>query len=122
VWNWRGGAKNPQIARARIFLEEARAIVPSRSRIRRDKGWSKPPGGRYVDRSTRFGNPFPGDFDRGVSRSRAVALFREWITSPEQAGLLAEARRELRGCDLGCNCSLDLPCHAEVWLELVNDD
>jgi hypothetical protein len=48
-------------------------------------------------------------------------MFREWITAPDQAELLAHARRELRGHDLGCNCSLRDECHADVLLELVND-
>jgi hypothetical protein len=108
-----------EVARAWAFLEEARAIVPSRFRIRRDKGWRKPAGGRCVNRSTRFGNPFRVDFDRGVTHSRAVAMFRRWITAPEQAGFLADARRDLYGLDLGCNCDLNEPCHADVLLELV---
>jgi hypothetical protein len=111
----------PEVARGEAFLEEARAIVPSRFRIRRDKGWRKPPGGRYVNRSGRFGNPFRVDWERRVSPFKAVALFREWITAPGRADLLADARRELRGRDLGCNCSLRDPCHADVLLELVND-
>jgi hypothetical protein len=43
-----------------------------------------------------------------------------WITAPEQAELLARARRELRGLDLGCYCPIGLPCPADVLLELVN--
>ena len=50
----------------------------------------------------------------------AVRLFREWITAPEQAGLLEAFRHELRGFNLACWCRLDLPCHADVLLDLVN--
>jgi hypothetical protein len=32
----------------------------------------------------------------------------------------AEARRELPGLVLACYCPLDLPCHADVSLELAN--
>jgi hypothetical protein len=32
----------------------------------------------------------------------------------------AEARRELRGRDLACWCSLDGPCHADVLLKVAN--
>jgi hypothetical protein len=68
-----------------------------------------------------FGNPFPvavpGDPD---SHAEAAAVFRAWVTAPEQADLLARGRRELAGRDLMCWCRPDLPCHADVWLELVN--
>ena len=51
-----------------------------------------------------------------------LRYYRNPITTPEQAELLAAARRELRGFDLGCFCRLGLPCHADVLLELVNQD
>jgi hypothetical protein len=50
----------------------------------------------------------------------AVRLFREWITAPEQADRLEEFRQDLAGLDLMCWCPLDLPCHADVLLDLVN--
>jgi hypothetical protein len=109
-----------KMARGRAFLEAARAIVPSRFQIRRDKGWRKPAGGRYVNRSTRFGNPFQVDPRRGGWPGHVVVQYRQWITAPEQVELLAVARQELRGLDLGCNCALNDPCHADVLLELVN--
>jgi hypothetical protein len=48
-------------------------------------------------------------------------MFRRWITSPGQAELMSDGRRELHGHDLGRYCPLELPCHADVWLEVVND-
>jgi hypothetical protein len=62
----------------------------------------------------------PGEYRDPAARTRVVAQYREWITAPEQAELLADARSELRGLDLGCTCPLNLPCHADVLLELVN--
>jgi hypothetical protein len=50
-----------------------------------------------------------------------MRLFREWITHPYQAKLLDLMRRELRGWNLACSCPLDMPCHADVLLELVNE-
>jgi hypothetical protein len=50
----------------------------------------------------------------------AMRLFREWLTAPKQADLLEAFRHELAGLDLMCWCSLDLPCHADVLLDLVN--
>jgi hypothetical protein len=32
------------------------------------------------------------------------------------------ARAQLRGKNLGCSCPLDQPCHADVLLEIANDD
>jgi hypothetical protein len=96
---------------------------PARFQQRRSKGWRKPPAGRCISRPSQYGNPFvvpvEGHDDPFV-QADAVARFRDWITSPEQVELLAKARRELRGLDLGCYCDLDLPCHADVLLELVN--
>jgi hypothetical protein len=78
-----------------------------------------------VTRSSRFGNPFrlsKHEYGDHAAHARVVAQYREWITAPKQAELLAEARRELRGKNLGCTCPLDVPCHADVLLELVNQD
>ena len=57
-----------------------------------------------------------------VRRADVVARFRDRITSPDQAELLAEAGRDLRSRDLGCYCPLGLPCHADVLLALVNEE
>jgi hypothetical protein len=97
--------------------------MPTRFQYRR--GSFKPPDSRVVTRPSKFANPFrlaPGEYGDPVARARVVALYREWITAPEQAGLLAEAQRELRGLDLGCICRPGLPCHADVLLELVNQE
>ncbi len=80
-----------------------------------------PAGARRVDRGTRYGNPFKLDrYGDPAKHAEVVARYREWITSPEQAGLLERAKRELRGLDLMCYCEPHLPCHADVLLELVN--
>jgi hypothetical protein len=50
----------------------------------------------------------------------AVRLFREWVTAPEQSDLLVQVRHQLVGFNLACWCPLDLPCHADVLLELAN--
>jgi hypothetical protein len=57
-----------------------------------------------------------------AAHAACVARYREWITAPEQAELLAAARAELRGVNLGCTCAPGLPYHADVLLELVNQD
>jgi hypothetical protein len=54
------------------------------------------------------------------AHEQAVRLFREWLTASEQADLLDQAQHELVGFNLACWCRLDMPCHADVWLDLVN--
>jgi hypothetical protein len=55
-------------------------------------------------------------------RTDVVARFRDWIGSPDEADLLAEARRDLRGRDPGSYCPVGLPFHADVLLALVNEE
>jgi hypothetical protein len=87
------------------------ATRPQRIQLRRTAGWCKPPGAVKVDRSTKYGNPFPvidGD------RATAVQRFRAWLPT---TGLDLEP---LRGKDLACWCPLHLECHADVLLEEAN--
>jgi len=77
-----------------------------------------PLNGKRVTRPSRWGNPFRIGIE-AASAAAAVAMFRDHLKG--QPDLLEKAQRELRGFDLGCTCPLDQPCHADVWLELVND-
>lgn len=109
---------------------------------------SNPNGVVYVGRPTRWGNPF---WDiRRYGLNLCLAAFENtaqgiWDASIVPDGPLAEswvkwlyrdhaewlarfdghpldvARRELRGKDLACFCPLTSPCHADIWLRLVND-
>ena len=78
---------------------------------------ANPPNGKRVTRPSRWGNPFRIGVE-AKDAAQAVAMFREHVLG--QPVLLELARRELKGFDLGCTCALDQPCHADVWLELVN--
>jgi hypothetical protein len=70
---------------------------------------------------SKYGNPFrPIPFGDPAAHEEAVGQYLKWIAAPEQATLMADAHRELRGLDLGCGCPLGLPCHADVLLILVN--
>lgn len=114
--------------------------MPERIQLRRTKGWRKPPGAVVVSRPSNWGNPFrPTRYwgsrvwtvvgpdynprlrlDALEARKLAVEQFRVWI--PEhwrgRRGLVAI---HLRGLNLACWCRLDLPCHADVLLELANE-
>ena len=84
--------------------------MPKRIQRQRTKGWTMPAGAVYVGRPTKWGNPFRG--------STAVDSYLVHCAP----GLRAMAKRELRGKDLACWCSLDKPCHADVLLALANDE
>ena len=76
-----------------------------------------PPNGKRVTRPSRWGNPFRVGHE-AADAAEAVGLFRGYLKrNPE---LVEWARRELAGFHLGCTCPLDKPCHADVWLEAVN--
>ncbi|WP_433792132.1 DUF4326 domain-containing protein [Actinoplanes sp. CA-252034] len=99
--------------------------MSTRIQRRRTAGWRMPAGAVYVGRPTRFGNPFPADY---FGREQAVTLFREWLSGGDHLGYADAGQRrwaildglpELAGRDLACWCPLDLPCHADVLLELA---
>jgi hypothetical protein len=79
---------------------------------------ANPPNGKRVTRPSRWGNPYRIGIEAATA-AEAVALFRDHLGQHPE--LVELARRELRGFDLGCTCRLDQPCHADVWLQLVND-
>jgi hypothetical protein len=80
----------------------------------------------WVAEGAGFGKVPPANVDAVIcetehqAHEQAVRLFREWLTAPEQTDLLDEVRHKLVGLNLACRCRLDLPCHADVLLELVN--
>ena len=107
--------------------------LPQRIQRQRTPGWRMPEGAVYVGRPSRWGNPWRAEQVQGVgwcctdpggrivqARDRhdahdlATAHFRAWL--PRQALDLAP----LRGRPLACWCPLDVPCHANVLLEVAN--
>lgn len=93
----------------------ARRIQRSRA-----KGWRMPAGAVYVGRPSKWGNPFRIGWhgeDEG----------RHWDTAADvvehyryMLGMQADRTfAALRGHDLACWCPLDVPCHADVLLELA---
>jgi hypothetical protein len=114
--------------------------TPKRIQRSRAKGWRMPEGAVYVGRPTGWGNPWKAEVVQGVgwcctdtrnglviqARDRAdahdlaVAHYRARLEGSEPAGVRDAAIAELRGRDLACWCPLDMPCHADVLLELAN--
>lgn len=115
--------------------------MPERIQLRRTKGWRKPEGAIVVTRGTDWGNPFvvgqfvkietptPDKHARAkgewygcggeMTRAAAVAMFRAWV---ELMGFAPQIRDELRGRDLACWCAIGQPCHADVLLEIANQE
>lgn len=91
--------------------------VGTRLRLSRARGWRLPVSARSVAYPTRWSNPFRPR-ERGVAANTwAVEQYRRHLDQHPE--LVVEARVALAGFDLACWCALDLPCHADVLLEMV---
>jgi hypothetical protein len=82
-----------------------------------------PEGAVYVGRAapglraSPFANPFTV---KKHGRAEAVRLYREDLMGNPQ--LLAQARRDLADKDLACWCSPAQLCHADILLEVANEN
>lgn len=79
-----------------------------RIQLKRTKGWRMPPGTVKCDRSTKWGNPAkPGQKFMGLpvrDARHSASLYLGF--APQNDALVAAARAELVGKDLGCWCGL----------------
>lgn len=84
----------------------------------------------YVGRPSRWGNPFWG-LDKGkFNREWAVNEYRKHIEEGDKYGEAIgqgpqssnQIRLHLHGKNLACWCPLDQPCHADVLLEIANQE
>lgn len=77
-----------------------------------------PEGTVYVGRPTKWGNPY------GVypNREQSVENYRLWLYACNERSTIdiERVKKELRGKNLACWCSLNQPCHADVLLEIAN--
>jgi hypothetical protein len=106
-------------------------MKPRRIHLNRTKGWRKPSNCVSVGRPTEWGNryvvgrePLHIDGRRVLVRDRShgVQLYREWLDDQLRRfpSVRDRIRHELGGRDLGCFCPLDVPCHADVLIEVAN--
>ena len=110
--------------------------MPERVQLSRRKGWRMPENTVKVDRSTKWGNPYPVGqhytHAEAVSRHREALISGKCVTksdgpiNPLDVALYCIGVRQelpkLRGKNLACWCPLDQPCHADVLLELANKE
>ena len=76
-----------------------------------------PSGTVVVSRPTKWGNPHP----LSVGRDEAVRRYRADLLASRLSVTVEDARRELQGRNLACYCALDVPCHADVLIEIANE-
>jgi len=111
------------------------AEKPKRIHLKRTKGWRKPGNTVIVSRPSKYGNPFNWkDSDLTIiatAKLYAKTAFRQWLkgTNPSPRPDLEDRRQwilnniaDLRGKNLACWCKPGEPCHADVLLELANDE
>lgn len=114
--------------------------MPERVQLKRTKGWKMPPDTVKVDRSTKFGNPFPVDC---YGQEKAVDMFRRFVAGNMSSMEMSTCSRQdwasshdislvhvrsqiqsmlptLRGKNLACWCKPGEACHADVLLEIAN--
>lgn len=111
--------------------------MPKRIQRKRVKGWRMPEGAIYVGRPTKWGNPYaldiyrtdypeyadqPGEWRRMATSDFHGLVTGRWDRFDDIPDYPRDAITELRGRDLVCWCPLDQPCHADILLQLANED
>ncbi len=77
----------------------------------------------YVGRPSRWGNPHePSPTERFDAYNRFVAVedYKEHLE--EHPELVVLAKQELRGKNLACYCKEGEACHADILLQIANED
>jgi hypothetical protein len=82
-----------------------------------------------VDRTTRWGNPWPVGKEGPLGRTApdaegSVGLFDQMLHDSQmrEAARYPTDLSPLRGRNLACWCPIGTPCHADVLLKLANGD
>jgi len=106
--------------------------APNRIRLSSGRGWRLPDNTVNVARPGPHGNPFV--VGRDGTRAECVHLFAllgaglvclscKAEIEPQQRtiALINAGLDDLRGHDVACWCTLDGPCHGDIWLALANE-
>lgn len=97
-------------------MNSVESVLPKRIQRKRTKGWKMPPNTVYVGRPGMFGNMFK--LKDGWTRAEAVERYRGVLA--DHPSWREQIQWSLRGKDLACWCRVDQPCHADVLLEIAN--
>jgi hypothetical protein len=78
----------------------------------------------YIGRGSKWGNPFSHLPNTSApwpveSREDAIRAYEDYLLN-KRPDLVAAAKIELRGKDLGCHCK-PLDCHGDVLLRIANE-
>jgi len=102
-------------------------MKPKRIQRKRTKGWRMPPNTVYVGRPSKWGNPFrvgepPFEFGgiKIVTIKGVIRAYRAYVNG--RLYFNSHYLDELKGKNLACWCPLDKPCHANVLLEIANNE
>jgi hypothetical protein len=115
-----GKLSGPEREVRQFLCEALEDLRPKRVQRKRTKGWRMPPGVVYVGRPTKWGNPYVvGHLHPDASK--AVGLYLSDLMGGRLRVSVEDVRRELKGKTLACWCALDMPCHADVLLEIANE-
>ena len=100
-------------------------MSPVRIQRKRTKGWRMPENTVYVGRGSKWGNPWR--VEDGMSPKGAVWRYRDAVTGylrtlAPHLPYPKDIRAELAGKNLACWCKEGDPCHADVLLEIANDE
>jgi len=74
-------------------------------------------GAVVVSAPSKFANPYRPAVHTPQAHAEAVQRYREYLRG--RPDLIEAARAELAGRDLACWCSLNLPCHADVLIQVA---
>jgi hypothetical protein len=75
-----------------------------------------PDGAIWVDRNSRFGNPYKLGVDGNLAE--VTRLYVNYLLA--NPALIENIKKNLKGKSLACWCRPS-PCHAELLLKLAND-
>lgn len=100
-------------------------MKPKRIQRKRTKGWKMPANTISVTRPGKWGNPYKigeeykteSGFKKIETAQHAVNLFEQAIEFYNKE----QIKKELKGKNLACYCSLDSPCHADILLKIANE-
>lgn len=100
---------------------------PKRIQLKHTKGWKLPPNTVSVSGFSKWANPYKAPKDG--SRMEVVELYKDLLLTYPQTlqgfletdSYIHTLKQELGGKDLACWCPLDVPCHADVLLELARE-